>query len=299
MTPTGRPRTLPAAIAFEPRFCANHVLDLTAGCSFGCLYCPFAPLGARARGVGRPTALDVDALDLRAPPRSLFLSPASDPFAPQAAAGTHAVLRRVLPRGTVVGLATKGIIPEDTLALLAAHGSQVEGIAVGVTSLDDRRNALLEPGCPPARTRLENVARAAAAGLPVAVRLDPLFPDLDDGPVALSTLVAEAAGRGATAITATYVFAWGRLLRRLRREPLLRESCRMLTERAPMEGGAALSVPLQRKLDTYGRLADLAAARGLWFNTCGCKDLRIHASGRFFARCRNVLFLGATRGRYS
>jgi hypothetical protein len=186
---------------------------------------------------------------------------------------------------------TKGIIPERTLALLADHRSRVEGIGVGVTSLDDERNAILEPGCPPARERLANIDRIAAHGLPSALRLDPLFPLLDDRPTALAALVREAADRGAHAITATYVFAWGRYLRRLQREPLLAESCGLLTERAPMEGGTAFRVPLARKLETYGMLANMAGRRGLWFNTCGCKDLRVRASGEVFATCRNVLFL--------
>ena len=98
-------------------------------------------------------------------------------------------------------------------------------------------------------------------------------------------------------MTATYVFAWGRYLRRLQREPLLAESCRLLTERAPMEGGAAFSVPLARKLETYGFLADVASEHGLWFNTCGCKDWRVRESGRVFASCRNVLFLKRPQGQ--
>ena len=277
-------------VEFEPRFCATHVADLTAGCSFGCIYCPFSQLGARRHGVSRPTALDLSALhNLPAPP-SLFLSPASDPFAPQAAAGTHALLVHVLPRGTTVGIVTKGIIPAATVALLAEHREQIEGIAVGVTSLDDRRNRVLEPGCPAARDRLANVSRVAACGLTVAVRLDPLFPVLDDEPSALEVIVDEAAGRGAWAITATYVFAWGPYLHRLRKEPTLAEACTVLSEKAPMEGGTAFSVPLERKLATYGWLADRAAARGLKFNTCGCKDLRVREAGLFSASCRNTWF---------
>jgi DNA repair photolyase len=282
-------------IEFEPRFCSNHVVDLTAGCSFGCLYCPFAAIGARVRGVSRPTPMDMSALESLSAPASVFLSPASDAFAPQAVENTHALLSYLLPRGTTVGIVTKGIIPERTLALLADYRSQIEGVCVGVTSLDDARNRILEPGCPPAYERLANIDRLAARGLPIALRLDPLFPILDDSPAALVTLVREAAGRGAYAITATYVFAWGRYLRRLQREPILAESCRLLTERAPMEGGTAFSVPLGRKLETYGLLADMAGQQGLWFNTCGCKDLRVRESGRVFASCRNVLFLKPPR----
>ena len=282
------------AVTLEPRFCASNVVDLTAGCSFSCIYCPFAAIGARQRRVSRPTPLDLSDLEHLPVPPSVFLSPGSDAFAPQAVANTDALLAYLLPRGTTIGIVTKGIIPERTLALLAHYRPQIEGIAVGVTSLDERRNRVLEPGCPAAHERLTNLDRLAAHGLPAALRLDPLFPMLDDEPAALRTLVQEAAFRGAYAITATYVFTWGRYLRRLRREPLLAESVQLLTERAPMKGGVAFSVPFARKLETYSRLAEMAGEHGLWFNTCGCKDLRVRESGRVFATCRNVLFLEPT-----
>ncbi len=277
-------------VEYEPRFCGTHAADVTVGCSFGCVYCPFADLAARRRGVERPTAVDLSGVASVAAPPSLFLSPASDPFAPQAVAGTQALLEHVLPQGTGVAFVTKGVIPDDTIELLAAHRSQIEGVGVGVTSLDDARNGLLEPGCPPARARLENLDRLAARGLPAALRMDPLFPLVDDEPAALEELVVEGARRGALAVTATYVFAWGHYLRRLRELPLLAESVALVTEKAPMEGGAAFSVPLARKVETYGRIAALAEAHGLWFNTCGCKDLRLRESGQFFSSCRNAFF---------
>jgi len=297
MMGTGQSATHPrpaVAVALEPRFCANNVVDLTAGCSFSCIYCPFAAIGARQRGVSRPTPLDLSELGRLPVPPSVFLSPASDAFAPQAVGTTHALLAYLLPRGTTIGIVTKGVIPERTLALLANYRPQIEGIAVGVTSLDERRNRTLEPGCPAACERLANLDHLAAHGLPAALRLDPLFPIVDDEPVALRALVQEAACRGAYAITGTYVFTGGRYLRRLGREPLLGESVQLLTERAPMEGGVAFSVPLAHKLETYGRLAEMAGEYGLWFNTCGCKDLRVRQSGRVFATCRNVLFLKPT-----
>ena len=179
-------------VEFEPRFCANHVVDLTAGCSFGCIYCPFSDLAARRRGARHPVALEIDHLDQLPAPASVFLSPASDPFAPQAAAGTHALLTHLLPRGTNVGILTKGVIPDATLDLLAAYPRQIEGVAIGVTSLDDRRNAVLEPGCPPAHARLANLDRIAERGLIGAIRIDPMFPDVDDRPESLD----EAARRG-------------------------------------------------------------------------------------------------------
>ena len=283
-------------VEFEPRFCGNHVVDSTAGCSFGCIYCPFSDISARRRGAARPQLLALSQAEPLAAPSSVFLSPASDPFAPQATSLTHDVLSQLLPRGTTVGILTKGIVPDRTLDLLAAYPQQVEGIGIGVTSLDDERNRLLEPGCPPASERLANLEQVARRGLIGAIRIDPIFPELDDGHDALARLLDEAAQRGANAVTATYVFAWGRYLRRLRREPMLAPALALLTEPAPMEGGSALSVPLSRKLATYSLIAELARERRLYFNTCGCKDLRVREMGTFPTRCRNPFFQdGVTR----
>jgi DNA repair photolyase len=272
-------------------------MDMTAGCSFRCIYCPFAEIGARRRGVARPTALSLPDLATLDAPKSIFLSPASDPFAPQAEGQTHAVLAALLPRGTTVGLLTKGIIPERTLDLLAAYPRQVEGIGIGVTSLDEQRNRILEPGCPPASQRLGNLDRIAERGLIAAMRLDPMFPDLDDTPKLLEALLDQAARRGANAVTATYAFAWGRSLRRMRQHDILRKSLASLTDAAPMEGGTALSVPLSRKMATYSLLAELARSRRLYFNTCGCKDLRVREAELFPTSCRNPFFFSSPATR--
>ena len=281
------------SVEFEPRMCRQQVADLTFGCSFGCVYCPFSDLNAQRHGVSRPTAADISPAVSGAAPTAVYLSAASDAFTPQAAANTHALLSAWLPQGTKVGIVTKGIIPTCTLELLADFRTQIEGVAVGITSLDDHRNHVVEPGCPSAQQRLANIDRLAARGLTVALRMDPLFPDLDDGHVALATLVAEAASRGATGLVATYVFAWGRYLRRMRRLPLLAASCDLLTERTPMEGGVSWSVPLERKLRTYAYVADLAQARGLVFGTCGCKDVRVKDQSNLWSRCRLPAFVAA------
>ena len=252
------PERSPLPIEVAPRYCLSHTSDLTAGCSFACIYCPFAELNARRRGVRRPTAVDLATLDEVPAPPTLFLSPASDAFAPQAAENTHQLLSRLLPRGTVVGIVTKGIIPEETLSLLADYRHQIEGVAVGL-------------------------------------RLDPLIPEVDDAPHALERLADEAAQRGAFGITASYVIAWGRSLRRMRREPLLERAMAWLTERTPVEGGMALGVPVGRKRETYSRLAALTQARGLKFNICGCKNVQLLTSTDFSTSCRNTWFL-AGRG---
>ena len=188
-----------------------------------------------------------------------------------------------------------GIIVDETLALLAAYRQQIEGVAVSVTNLDEERNRRLEPGCPPAMLRLDNIKRLAAHGIAVGLRLDPLIPDVDDVPEALERMVDEAARRGALGVTASYVMAWGRSLRRMRRERLLANAVRLLTEHMPVEGGMAWGVPLSRRLETYARLAELTRAQQLKFNICGCKNTEIRTGSEFSTSCRNTWFL-ADRG---
>lgn len=276
----------PLSVRTEARVCGQQVVDVTAGCTYGCIYCPYAAERVRTAGVSRPTVCDAAAALTAPAPAHVYFSASSDPFTPQAAPHTHALLAHWLPQGTVVGIVTKGIIPDETLDLLAEHRPQIEGVSIGVTSTDERRNRLVEPGVPPGARRLALIAGVAARGLPVVLRMDPLFPGIDDDRTALAGLIAEAERLGATGITAGYVLAWGRYLRRLRAVPLLADACAQLTERAPAAGGSVWSVPLARKLELFGWLADRAREHGLFFQTCGCKDLRLQASGgRFATRC--------------
>jgi DNA repair photolyase len=287
-----KPRRPLSVVRSEARVCDQLVVDLTVGCSFGCVYCPFADLAERQHGLSRPTRTDLSDITTVPAPSTVYLSASSDPFAPQAAAHTHTLLAHWLPQGTTVGIVTKGTIPEPTIDLLARFRTQIEGVSIGLVSLDGHRNRIVEPGCPPAADRLACIARVAARGLPTILRIDPVFPGLDDDWNALTSLVAEGERRGAGGIAAGYVFAWGRYLRRMRREPMLAEACRQLTERAPMAGGVGWGVPLERKVELYTRLSELARSLGLYFQTCGCKDLRLHDyQERFSTRCtRNPFF---------
>src|SRR5262249_25134543 len=151
----------------------------------------------------RPTAVDLDSLGAMGATPTLFSSPASDAFTPQAVPGTHALLAHVLPRGTRAGIVTKGSIPEATLDLLARHADSLEGVAIGLSSLGDARNRVRDPGGPPARQRLRNIDRLTERGITTVLRMDPLFPVLDDDPAALESLVEEAAARRALGVTAT------------------------------------------------------------------------------------------------
>lgn len=294
------PQTTASALPRQvPEFCGRWSLDLTAGCEHGCLYCPFQRYQAlvlRRRHGGRPVARRLSLRRFVAGPDlppELLLSAHTDPCAPAARAGMVRVLQHVLPRGVRVEVVTKGVVPTRALELLAAAGERAD-LSVGVASLDARRNATLEPGCPPASERLDNLRRARACGLArLTARLDPLLPGVDDEPGRLRLLLDEVARLGGRAVVASHLFLAARTHRpALRALPLLGTASLECTDRSPVRGTHVLSVPPARKLELLAWLRGECAARGLRFTTCGCKDLRLRDAG-VAAVCAPPLVAGA------
>lgn len=98
-------------------------------------------------------------------------------------------------------------------------------------------------------------------------------------------MLDRVAAAGAQTVTASYLFVT--LLgskHRLQEVPYLGSAIGHCTELCPIEGGMVYSVPLERKRRTYEWFHRECAARGLYFGTCGCKDLRL-TGGDFATAC--------------
>jgi DNA repair photolyase len=281
-------------------FCGKMGLDLTVGCEHTCAYCHFSRYQQVAirqthRGdrLDRRLAID-EFLSRSSYPRELYLSPLTDPCAPAATEGARLVLQRILPRGVKVILSTKGIIPRPVWLQLARFPDQVR-LVFGITSLDDQRNAVIEPGCPRASARLTNFRLAQEHGVTrVTARIDPLLPGVDDREEELTPLLDRLAEEVVQSVTASYLFLWpNENPMRLTHTPLLREAAAFCTEPAPVgrapdvqthSPGEVLSVSLKHKCRMYRWLHEECRKRGLLFSTCGCKDLRLKAD-RFPTAC--------------
>lgn len=281
----------PATLTRVPGFCNQWGLDLTLGCSHACAYCHFQKYQALTLHHAHPgqeltDVLSVEEFLARSDyPPEIYLSPFTDPLAPAAVDNLERVLERVLPLGVKIGLSTKGVIPRRIFRLFADHAEHVR-LIIGVTSLDAERNAVVEPGCPPARARLANLRLAREYGLrKVNARLDPLLPGVDDLPEQLSPLLDLIAQSGAQAVTASYLFVsvLGSKTR-MRQVPFLGQAIEHCTELCPIEDGMVYSVPLERKRRMYEWFHEQCSARGLHFGTCGCKDLRL-GGGAFATAC--------------
>jgi len=251
-------------------------VDFTIGCEYGCLYCHFSRAQQRANPIWAGRCVDISPIyKIKKFPSFIYLSPFSEPFAPKAKDLAHEFLSFLLPKGINFWILTKGIIPPKTIDLIKKFSSQIE-IAMGITSLDEKRNSMLEPYCPSVQERLSNLVALGKTRCRLGVRLDPLIPGIDDSSEVLRTFIKKIASfKIPVIIIATYLFVPASSLRRLRRIPLLENALDSFTEKAPTTEGLALSPPLEYKMAKYDELNSICKSSGFKFHVCGCKDIRL------------------------
>ncbi len=278
-----------------PQSCNMYAIDLNIGCEHECLYCHFSKLAEEywQKKYGRPVKLPIP-VDLSSiysqkefPDSVIYLSPASDPFAPKARELTHELLSFLLPKGCIFTISTKDIIPKKTIKLLKKYHHLVEGIAMGITNVNEERNKLIEPSVPSAQERLEHVRELLKIGCVVYARMDPMFPVIDDSEESLENTIRTIAKTGIKDITGTYLFTFGRFLQELKKEPRLKESLKYINEKSYPMGGKALSLPLEMKRQMYTKMKSICESHGIRFNTCGCKETRLRDEG-YPLICRNI-----------
>lgn len=278
-----------------PHACNMYAIDLTIGCEHDCLYCHFSKLNQEEwqkkypNLTTFPIPIDISPMyKMTEFPKSVvYLSPSSDPFAPKARNLTHEMLDYLLPKGIIFTISTKEMIPDQTLRLLKKFNSLIEGLAIGITTLDEKRNKLIEPSCPTAKQRLDNISKLLEIGCRTCVRLDPVFPGIDDTNIALKSTIKAISKTGIKDITGTYLFTYGKFLKHMKQEPILKKSLRLLTEKSYIVGGVALSIPLEMKRIMYKKMDDICKSYGIRFNTCGCKEIRLRDTG-YSLVCRNM-----------
>lgn len=279
----------------EPHSCNMYAVDLTIGCEHACVYCHFSKLNQEKWLKQYPLCKDFPIpVDLSPiyemkhfPESVVYLSPSSDPFASQAREFTHELLSFMLPKGVIFTISTKCIIPDKTIVLLEKYHCLIEGIAVGITNLDDERNNLLEPNCPSAGERLEHIRKLKKTGCFIGARMDPVFPLIDDTDENFYHTIREIAKAGAGHITGTYLITFGKILKELKQIPLLKDSMNLIRERTYIVGGVALSVPQDYKKIMYDKMNKICASYGIKFNTCGCKNVSLKYTG-YNLICRNI-----------
>jgi hypothetical protein len=172
------------------RYCIN----VYTGCAHGCVYCyaaGYEPEQAGAkRDFARRLALDLDDLErFDVPPAPVHISNSTDPFQPleERLGHTKHALEGLLGhrhRFTSVTILTKNpslAAREDYLALLRGLAEAPAGevgvqVEVSVAFWRETARVFWDPGAPAVSDRLAGIRALRAAGIPVVLRIDPLFP---------------------------------------------------------------------------------------------------------------------------
>ncbi len=198
--------------------------------------------------------------------RVVNMSTSSDPYPPMEAELklTRQALILLAEHGFPVLITTKSSLvarDKDVLSRMKA------AVSITITTLDETLARRIEPGAPPPRDRLRAVEELSKSGVPVAVRVDPVIPFLNDDPRELEELVEAAASVGAVHVTtSTYKARPDNLYRMCREFPELADKWRSLYSTKPFHGYRYLPADLRRKLLEPVRRA--AERLGLTYATC-------------------------------
>jgi len=146
-------------------------------------------------------------------------------------------------------------------------------VALTITTDDEETAKILEPYAPPPAERLKTAERLLAEGIPVAVRVDPVIPYVNENPEALVKALAEIGVRHITASTyKVKLDNWQRLSLAM---PKTAEKLKPLYFEKGEKLGRYIYLPKELRLRLLENLAKLAKKYGLKFATCreGLKGL--------------------------
>ena len=187
-------------------------LNAYRGCTHDCHYCfarayhPYLDLGMGGdfarRIVVKTNVAEVLRRELSSPSwtgEPVAMGAATDPYQPAEARYrlTREVLETLIEFRTPLSLLTKStLIVRDIELLKRLDDRAGVTVAMSVGTLDDSVRQKLEPGTPPARSRLEILRRLSAAGIRTGVVAAPILPFLTDEERQLTELVDACASAG-------------------------------------------------------------------------------------------------------
>ena len=139
--------------------------------------------------------------------------------------------------------------------------------AVTLTITSFRHSAKLEPGAPPPDLRLEALRELSRAGIPVGLRLDPVFPGLTDDEV--EEVVEQATRAGAKHLVASTFKprrdSWRRLAQAF---PKVAAQTYELYFKFGQRIGNSWYLPREMRRELMLRVKETSEAHGLTFACC-------------------------------
>lgn len=259
-------------------------INITEGCAHGCLYCytqgyTCYPGGGRVIVFDNiPHLVRAELSRKRHAPNRVYFSPSSDAFQPlrEVQDVAYETMSILLEAGVEVAFLTKGAIQERFLALFSRFPTKVFA-QIGITTLDERLQKILEPGAALPCQRLLAIENLARLGIPVRVRLDPLVPDLTDTMENLASLLAELEKRQVRSIVASYLFLRPAFAQRISEtlHQCVGKTSSTLTwswHRLADGVGSGQMIDLADRRERFRQLGALAAKHEMELRVCACKN---------------------------
>ncbi|MCQ8903285.1 MAG: radical SAM protein [Methanothrix sp.] len=245
---------------------AKLSLNPYTGCAHGCLYC-YASSYIRGFSDCRPkggiTRLSSQLARLRGD-ELISISNSSDPYPPveRELGITRSCISLIKRRGLRLQIVTKSDIVLRDVDLLSDMRAAV---SMTITSL--RLDSRLEPGAPSSIQRLRAIRGLADSGVPVAARIDPIIPGIND--CEIDELVESVADAGSSYVISSTYKARHDSWRRMSLEfPEVMQSLRpMYFEHGERIGGYRY-LPSEIRHAIISRVREACHEHGIGFGSC-------------------------------
>lgn len=241
-------------------------LNPYTGCAHGCLYC-YASSYIRSFSDCRPKGgidrLSSEIARLRGD-ELISLSNSSDPYPPvESELGiTRSCISLIKRRGLRLQVVTKSDIVLRDMDLLSDMRASV---SVTITSL--HLDSRLEPGAPSSALRLRAIRRLADGGVPVAARIDPIIPGINDSEI--DALVESVADAGASyVISSTYKARHDSWRRMSSAFPEVMQRLRPVYFEHGERIGGYRYLPSEIRYAILSRVRDACHEHGIGFGSC-------------------------------
>lgn len=280
----GISKDLQADIRYEPNACKGFVMDLSLGCPHHCSYCLFSPLELRVyklqnpdyKGNVLPLKLDNFLKREKFPP-SVYLCYSSDPLGnDEIKESAKIVLNKLFLYNVNVLFITKGIFDEDILSVIKQR-PELMNIQIDISSCDEHRNKIIEPGAPTYEQRLKNIEKLSKiSGLAsLVVRMDPLLPNIDDTKENITEILEDVSILGIKEIVVGYIVLTKGLKKSWEKNELTHVATQALIEVTPTISKQELySIPFEIKLQRLNEIRKWCCDYEINLSVCGCKDER-------------------------
>ncbi|MEP7349029.1 MAG: PA0069 family radical SAM protein [Sphingorhabdus sp.] len=185
------------------------------GCEHGCIYCYARPshayhdlspgLDFESRLFAKPNAPELLRKTLAKPgykPATIAIGTNTDPYQPIERTNriTRGILQLMLETRHPIVITTKSARVVDDIDLLSQLAKQqLTGVAISVTTLDQKLAGILEPRAAAPAKRLEAIRTLADAGIYAHVNIAPIIPAITDNEI--EAIVEAAAEHNASSVS--------------------------------------------------------------------------------------------------